>query len=248
MCTVSLVPTVRGVRLACNRDEQRARPVARPPTIRVLGGRRAIFPQDPQGGGTWAGVNDAGLAATLLNYHPVGYRRTQATRPVTRGRIVPSLLAADAVDEALALVSRLDATMFLPFRLVVIDGRRVALVTSDARSVAVERLTLVGPLMFTSSSLGDALVERPRRRLFDRLMAGPRQSWVDAQRAFHVHRWSRRPELSVLMTRSDAMTVSHCAIQVREPGLVTCSYQSYHDPARAIEQVWLRGTRRGRVA
>ena len=57
----------KGIRLACNRDELRTRPAALPPIIRTFGNRKAIMPVDPISNGTWIAVNDAGIAATLLN-------------------------------------------------------------------------------------------------------------------------------------------------------------------------------------
>ena len=69
------------------------------------------------------------------------------------------------------------------------------------------------PLMFTSSSLGDDLVTRPRRELFDRLVrfsASPRSG----QSLFHRHAWRARPEISVRMRRADASTVSRTAVTI----------------------------------
>src|SRR5262249_13957501 len=71
MCTVSIValnePGNRRLRLACNRDELRSRPAALPPLVRNCDERQAIMPIDPVSDGTWIAVNDAGIAATLLN-------------------------------------------------------------------------------------------------------------------------------------------------------------------------------------
>ena len=70
MCTVSVVPTATGFRVACNRDEQRARPVAEPPTVHHFGRTAGVWPGDPISGGTWIGVNDAGLAMAVLDRRP----------------------------------------------------------------------------------------------------------------------------------------------------------------------------------
>ena len=42
------------------------------------------------------------------------------------------------------------------------------------------------------------------------------EAQVERQQAFHAHRWPDRPEVSVLMTRRDARTVSRTAIEVTE--------------------------------
>ena len=69
------------------------------------------------------------------------------------------------------------------------------------------------PVMFTSSSLGDAIVETPRRRLFEELvLAG--DDWLRGQFRFHRHRWDEQPEISIQMARQDAATVSRTTIDV----------------------------------
>src|SRR4029079_17631075 len=69
MCTVSIVPDGDRFTLMSNRDERRGRAVALQPTVATFGARAAIVPIDPVGGGSWLGVNDAGLVAALLNRH-----------------------------------------------------------------------------------------------------------------------------------------------------------------------------------
>ena len=65
------------------------------------------------------------------------------------------------------------------------------------------------PLLFTSSGLGDHLVEGVRRELFEGFFAGPAEGWRAAQDGFHRHRWEEgRGHLSVNMARPDARTVS----------------------------------------
>jgi hypothetical protein len=67
--------------------------------------------------------------------------------------------------------------------------------------------------MFTSSSLGDAIVDRPRRELFEQVVART-DNWLWGQWRFHRHQWADRPEISVRMAREDAVTVSRTTIDV----------------------------------
>jgi hypothetical protein len=90
----------------------------------------------------------------------------------------------------------------------------VATLTSDGAELAAEVTNLARPMMLTSSSLGDALVEKPRRRLFERLFAGEERSWVQAQSLFHRHQWQSRRDISVRMERADAKTVSQTFVSV----------------------------------
>ena len=117
MCTVTILPEslVSAVkadaedplrwRLVCNRDELTTRPAALPPAITRAGSRLAIMPVDPESGGTWIGVNDAGLVCSLLNV----YNGSTATRArVSRGTIIPPLLRYADVDSALMWASQLE--------------------------------------------------------------------------------------------------------------------------------------------
>jgi hypothetical protein len=212
MCTVTIVPFEHGLRLICNRDERRDRPAALPPIVQTVECRRAMFPVDPTSQGTWVGVNDVGLTVALLN-------RTLDPRDaeprVSRGRIIPALLASCSSDEAVERCASLDAASFDPFRLLIAQHTTAVIVTSDTRALSHEAVSLSQPIMQTSSALGDDVVEGPRRQLFDQMFDRHRGDWLRAQRRFHRHQWRGRPEISVMMERSDARTVSQTVVEVR---------------------------------
>ncbi|MBI1336705.1 MAG: hypothetical protein GC164_07065 [Phycisphaera sp.] len=236
MCTVTIIPlrrgatessTPTGLRLAANRDELRTRPTAQPPVIQEFRGRRAILPIDPDSGGTWVAVNDAGLVMTLLNVNlPEGYERTATMR--SRGTIIPNLLHHGTLEEALKDVKDLRAGDFPPFRIVLAQADIYATARSDGKTVTIQHGTLSdGPAFFTSSGLGDALVDGPRRGLFD--------SWFNShgvtpqrQDALHAHRWPERLPLSVCMSRADARTVSRTVVEIEgtphDPGAIRMVY------------------------
>ena len=225
MCTVTVVPSRDGFRLGCNRDEQRDRVAALPPAVHTLRHRTAILPVDPAGQGTWVGVNGAGVAAALLN------RTIDSTAPIdkgslcSRGLIIPRLLDSASLKDALDISAALDPRDFDRFRLVVVQNTAVAIVTSDGVALSIELTKLSRPIMLTSSSLGDALVEGPRRRLFDQVFAGEERSWVRAQSRFHDHQWPSRRDISVKMDRADATTVSHTVVNVSS-GAIELRYRA----------------------
>ncbi len=215
MCTVTVVPLDDGFRLRCNRDERRDRPTATSPVLHRLGRRLAVFPVDPTSQGTWVGVNDVGLTIALLNRSGDPSGSLEPEPRVSRGCIIPALLACGSLDEALERCATVDVESFGRFRLLIIESTTVAIVTSDSRVLARELVSLSRPVMETSSSLGDDLVEGPRRRLFKRLFDQDQSTWLRAQRQFHHHQWRTRPEISVVMERADASTVSETVIDVR---------------------------------
>lgn len=257
MCTVTVVPVVgrpAGVgdegqddrpllaRVFCSRDEQRSRPRALAPVARSIGARSAVMPIDPPSGGTWIAANDAGLVACVLNANPCGgggvgggaAARSGELR--SRGGIVPDLMGCGSVAEALARTISLDASVFPAFRLLLTTAREHAVVVADGeRVVSVQVATLRSPIMLTSSGLGDDLVGTPRSELFARMLGSGGAGGVGgdplaAQAAFHEHFWPERRELSVLMSREGARTVSHTIVDIFEHS-VTCRYREIEDAA-----------------
>jgi hypothetical protein len=125
MCTLSFVPKADGFLLAMNRDEQRSRASGLPPAVRRCGGLAAVYPSEP-GGGTWVGINEAGLCAALINW----YSRPQlrSAPAFSRGMIIPRLLSCSSLEEAERSLLSLPVSRLNPFRLILIglpgDGVR----------------------------------------------------------------------------------------------------------------------------
>lgn len=211
----------RGARLrvAFNRDESRKRAAALPPEVRQCGARRAIMPIDPVSDGTWIAVNDAGLAAGLLNlyrFDKFGREPHKGTR--SRGEIIPMLMECATIDEAFKRIfTRVHRdTYYSPFSLVLTDGRNCMEYNWHGGSDGVTpNRPVERPRMFTSSGLGDALVHAPRKRLFEEMFAAPADP-VATQDAYHRHQWPDRPELSVCMSRREARTVSYAVLELIE--------------------------------
>jgi uncharacterized protein with NRDE domain len=216
MCTLTIAPRLNGQnevsnwRLSFNRDEQRSRPAAVPPQRGQAGRRLAVYPRDPVSQGAWLGLNDAGFVAALLNINLlVPWRNTPK---VSRGRVVPWLLELASVEAALERLFGLEVHGFAPFRVVLLRNEWIAQFSWDGRRtsiVAPSRLS--SATFFTSSALGDALVDPPRRRLF-KAVAGNFSSDI-AQDAFHSRRDAKHPELGVNMSRRDAATVSYSVVE-----------------------------------
>ncbi len=212
MCTVSIVPVADGCRMVCNRDERHTRAAAHAPRAFPTEVSWATYPQDPMSGGTWIGVNDDGLMVALLN-RSAAASEARLSPPQSRGSIVPLLLAGTSIAQAMDAYDALDLTRFASFRIVMAHRSNVAVVTGDRAHSAAESFPLRRPVMFTSSSLGDAAVETPRLRLFDQLVLAD-ADWLRGQFRFHRHRWAGRPEISVQMARQDAVTVSRTTVDV----------------------------------
>jgi hypothetical protein len=223
MCTVTVIRVDDALRVACNRDERRSRPSAHPPFITRDGNVQVLAPLDPLGQGTWIAANSFGLVFALLNMNGGGSGPARS-----RGAIILALAASTTIDEAVAGCADLALDEFPPFRLLVIAAASVAELTSTAAGCAVRMHAAARPLLFASSSLGDVLVDGPRRQLFEQMMA--QGETAARQDAFHAHRWRDRPDISVHMSRADACTVSTTVVEVtaRE---VRMTYRPAHGAA-----------------
>ena len=213
------------LRLACNRDERRQRPQAHPPLIARAGRLQVLMPQDPAARGTWIAANSAGLVLALLNAHD---DRPRPAR-LSRGVIIPPLMACASLDEVAYEADAIPPGDFAPFRLLAADARDVVEFTVRDGDWDVHVQAIAEPLLFTASSLGDAIADGPRRMLFEQMLSTP---WdLPAQQdAFHAHRWRDRPAVSVHMSRPEACTVSTTTVEVT-PEQVRMVYQPAHDAA-----------------
>jgi hypothetical protein len=81
-------------------------------------------------------------------------------------------------------------------------------------TLSVQMIDAGRPQMLTSSGLGDAVVDTPRRQLFERLVLRHERLWPLAQDRFHIHQWPSRADITVHMERPDARTVSRTTIIV----------------------------------
>jgi hypothetical protein len=233
MCTVTIIPKpvrtavdgVRnGFRLVCNRDEQRNRPDAQPPRWRGTGDARAIWPADGEAGGTWVAAHESGLTLCLLNRNPTPAPNLPEVGLVSRGKIIPELLQ-DAVRpmsgaRMATLVGEMDLDAFAPFRLLAVDPRGagemfVQEMDWDRREFVV-RTHAATPLCFASSGLGDDRVVG-RLDLFESMVVGAGAT-QEAQDLFHGHTWADRPEVSVMMSRREARTVSMTHVEFEPLG------------------------------
>jgi hypothetical protein len=226
MCTLTVIPNSgRGWRLAFNRDEARSRCAALPPHRHQCEGRIALFPVDPVSRGTWLAINDAGLVLALLNVNPPALPPRRGRR--SRGNMIPGLLPCGSLEEVQDRFDAFSLAEFPPFRLVAMHEGVVSERHFDGANLfQSESEPIVEPRMYTSSGLGDHLVEAPRRILFKQMITDG-SDWLHQQDRFHQHSWPESPHLSVCMRRSNARTVSCTTMEWDETG----AWMIYHPDA-----------------
>jgi hypothetical protein len=179
------------------------------------------MPIDPTSGGTWIAANDAGLVFVVFN---ANHGTSAPAGAFSRGTIIPTLVGCATVSRALDEAQRIRASRFAPFRLLIIDRNEIVDCRPDGDHIRSRRSRLRGPILRTSSGLGDAVVVGPRRTLFQRTFGHARNARA-AQDQYHHHQWPGREAISVSMRRDDAATVSRTIVEVRE-GSVRLSYRA----------------------
>lgn len=207
MCTISWSDPAAGTfDVIFNRDEKHTRPSAEPPREQVCGSLRALFPVDPQGGGTWMGVNERGLVAALLN----GYVESALQRSsgaASRGRLVTSLLGAVDLQVARKSLRSAGVAELPSFHLFLFQpGFSPCRFWWDGVALREEPLP-VQPV-FTTSGFSPREVISSRLDLFGNMF--PAGATIDTAQRLEFHR-SQQPSPgahAVCMYRSDAATRS----------------------------------------
>ncbi len=210
MCSVSFLPHSRGFYLGMNRDESLLRPAARPPEIARFGGPLALFPSEATGG-SWVGVNGAGLCVALINWYAVAHE-PKAGR-VSRGIVVPSMLAASSLRDATHIITALPKWNMSPFRLLVfaLPERTVREFRWNQRTL--EQLPHAWePRHWFSSGYDESRAQRERGRVasdaWRKTQAG-RLPWL---RRLHASHEPARGPFCFCMHRKDAATVSYTEV------------------------------------
>ena len=204
MCSVSWLRGEERLSLVFNRDEQKSRGLALPPSLMSLDGDvQYLSPTDKDSGGTWIMVNAYGLIACLLNYYsaePVEHSRS-------RGDIVPQLAACGNVSQGVLSLQVMDLTRYNGFVILLLSPSEEArCLRWDGRLL--EERPSVGFL--TSSSYRTEEVCAHRQSLYEQADVSSLTDLLE----LHASHQGPEPAYGVCMHRDDAMTVSQCVIEV----------------------------------
>ena len=211
MCSVSFIPRDDGFVLAMNRDELISRVPALPPYLHHRGDLAVLCPSEPSGG-TWIGINSAGMAFSLLNWHSQPDRANDDL--ISRGEVVRALLCSHSSSEAASILEELPLRQMNPFRLIAVSLPERSLV--EWRS-GIEALTSKGHPWkrqhWFSSGFDEARAIQVRRGVCAEF---PDLEDLATLRKLHATHLPTAGPLSLCMHRQDAATVSYTEISVRD--------------------------------
>jgi hypothetical protein len=223
MCTVTLIARRRGYALGMNRDEKRARVAGLPPARRQFDGRVVVCPSEP-GGGTWIGVNEAGITLALINWYSV---KAKAPAPaVSRGGAVWSALSSTSPGAVDAAIRMQPLPRINPFRLIGVfpNTREVVEWQWDLLQFA-RRLHPWRTGVWISSGYDESGAQQSRGRAFAQALKQASAGTLEWLRRLHRSHAPGRGPYSVCMHRADAATVSYTEVVVN-PAAATLRYAS----------------------
>ena len=210
MCTVSYRRIPESLDLLFSRDEQRTRAIATPPVLHERDGTRFLAPIDPKGGGTWLHVNEHGLVAAILNRYDI-----RPTTPATRSRgllMMATTKARDVTDFGKMIEVTLKQGGYAPCTLLALDRNSAGVWCWSGAELLTE--TPPHPPVLTSSSWNTETVCAGRLTAFSQRVSQSATPTMEELEQFHRHRDPRGDGFSVLMSRSDARTVSLTHVKV----------------------------------
>lgn len=167
MCTMVYIPYGGTSILASLRDESPLRYPAEPPAVFDGAETRYIMPLDPQGGGSWAGVNDGMSAVILLNG---AFEKHVSSPPyrMSRGVIVKGILDSKMPVLEWMLMPMDDIE---PHTLIVLsDGQLFRLTWDGAQKHRIALDTTIHHI-FSSATLYNEEARLNRQHLFDNWIA-----------------------------------------------------------------------------
>lgn len=140
MCSFSWRDFGDHIGVAFNRDERKTRAKAHIPKKFGIKSKQYIMPIDPDAGGTWISVNQAGFVFALLNNYQ-GKVKPESDDLNSRGEIVKTLSLCENLKQIQLVKEQLQLAKYQPFSLVIIskqfksmweyDGLTEQLVTSE---------------------------------------------------------------------------------------------------------------------
>lgn len=231
MCTATWMLTSSGYQIYFNRDEQKGRQEALPPTRFDNTGTEFVMPVDPVGGGSWIAMNEHGLSLCLLNF----YQGKMPQHPlISRGLLIKQLANCRTAHEALATLDTVPLLHYAPFSLMLFDP---TLTQSHGEvlgmcwnGISLSTITPQAPMVSSGVDLHNVTAHRQG----EYLRYVEHGVTAESLRAFHASHVPRdellafkrnacHSHLSACMHRADAHTVSFTHIEVT-PQLLTMNY------------------------
>jgi uncharacterized protein with NRDE domain len=220
MCTVVFIPAQGKYLIASLRDEHPDRSKAGLPILTQSNQNKYIAPIDPQGGGTWVGMNDGGAAIVLLNggfenhFKKESYARS-------RGQIVTELLSVNNPIESWNDISLINME---PFTLILWVNNRLLQLVWDGENKYQSEKDVSKAHIWSSSTLYDETEKQTRVEKFEKWLNNSN----DRTRASLLEFFTKKQNgygTVFIRNSEEIITHSYTCIEIMENGRNTINYQ-----------------------
>ena len=202
MCTLTWVKQDSSYEIFFNRDELLTREEEIHPSIYKKGAVQFLAPADPQGQGTWIGVNDRGIALC------VQYK--------SRGQLLWSLLGLESLQDVIDQLKAQDLNEFLEFRILGFSLREsVCMIQFNDGELKINT-DANNSYPVTSSSFQSQVVQDGRIKYFEETVGWSKELTAEILDKYHKSTHPQLGPYSVCMKRDNACTKSYSRILVTE--------------------------------
>lgn len=211
MCTVTYIPTAKGIYLTSNRDESTQRGRALPPAQYDCNGDKLIYPKDPDANGSWIALKQSGDAAVLLNGAFVRHERQLVYRK-SRGLIFLEIMAGSNPPDHFLQIA-LDGIE--PFTLILFNSKQLWECRWDGYKKYKVLLNASRPYIWSSATLYDSDASAERKRWFLQWFSSASQLNTEKIMTFHQHAGKDDLYNGLVINRDNKMrTVSITSVKI----------------------------------
>ncbi len=227
MCTLTWRTDAAGYDVLFNRDERPGRPAGEAPRSgRAEDGTKLLAPRDPQGGGSWAAVNEWGVTLCVLNGWGVA-EAPPPESPRSRGELPFLLGAARDTAEAGRFLEGRAWRDFRPFFLVAFSPLGLPSLWQWTGARLIHEPAPPAPITTSGGRRAEWIVSHRSRRYRSLLEGLPAAAQPSLEALLRYHRSTHPddPAAGVSMHRPEARTVSLTHLRVdREQGHARIRY------------------------
>lgn len=220
MCTVSYIPTDKGVLLTSNRDERIDRAAALPPAVYKHHHQRVWYPRDTEAGGTWVALRNDHSAAVLLNGGFEKHTRKPRYRK-SRGLVMLDIVEG---DEPLRHFLEMDLEDIEPFTLILFTCGHLRRCTWDGAQKHIRKLDPGRAHIWSSATLYGPDVQQERERMLDEWLSQYPELNTESVLGFHLSD-PIRYEASPACVHPHMQTVSVTAMELPVDGRCHMHYR-----------------------
>lgn len=194
MCTITYLPLSGGSALLTHsRDESLVRPSAKFPVRQQRKGRALLFPQDPEGGGSWIATDEQHRLVCLMN-GGTGQHEPNPPYRLSRGQV---LLDAAATPTQ-SFIDEYPLQNIEPFTILFFETKKELVITElrwDSREKHLRHYAAEQPLIWIAPQIYSAQEQQQRKKWFQEWLSAHPEFSAETVQKLHVGDGSNSPNM-----------------------------------------------------